>query len=94
MERINELLDQLADELIKKYPNANTHNVYISGDGYIHIDSMKWDEGQAEIAKRRYEYSQSRYEGEWKSDGADGMNDYLKTVNKYLEDESNETMAS
>ena len=93
MDKIMELAGLLADELLAVFPNANSHNIYIADDGYIHIDSTKWD-GTDEKAKRRYDFSVSRFEGEWKSNDADGMNQYLKTVDKYLEDESDETVAS
>ena len=93
MDKIMELAGLLADELLAVFPNSNTHHIYISDDGYIHIDSVKWEEiGQN--TKRRYDCSVSRLDGEWMSNDADGMNQYLKTVDKYLEDESNEAVAS
>lgn len=90
LERIHELMDQLAEEIQKVYPKATDAAIRLDDDGYrgITIHQTKRESDVPSGAwKRRVLLDHSRVAGEWTRDRSSEQNDYYRWMNELLEEE-------
>jgi len=87
MDRIYELMDELADAVKEKFPDYSGVSVNCGTDGYRNITVVKWGKGKvAETTPRRELWEQSRIAGEWNPDRSDKQNEYYDTIGVLLKE--------
>ena len=87
MDRIHELLDELADAIKAKFPDYSQVSAVCDTDGYRTLTVTKWGKGEAtEVAPRRELFSQSRLGGKWGEDNSQRQNEYYASLGVLLKD--------
>lgn len=91
LERIHELMDELAEVTKEVFPDYTSINVSCESDGYMDVSIMKWKydkEKPVEKCLRRQLFGQTRIgkKSEWGNDTSDLLNDYYKRYGFFLED--------
>lgn len=89
MERVYELLELLADAIIKEFPDMTTADFRVDVDGYrtINVDKTERKEGvPVEIWLRRSLWDQYVYGGTWSKDRSSEQNEYYERNNTLLKE--------
>ena len=91
IERIHELMDELAEATKEVFPDYSSISVSCESDGYRDISILKWKHDKEKPVKkhlRRYLFSQMRVgrTSEWNKDTSDFQNAYCKKLGIFLND--------